>query len=495
MAHHTTQSNGDARRHIRRQRRRRFWRRVDVLVTVGLAGFLLLMVNYLSYQYHVRKDVSRTRYYSLSNQTRQLVGAMEESADLYSLLAKDHPAYEDVERILREYESLGGLLHIHNVDVQRDVAVAEELTSRFDLDSGNVLLLAVGDRRKQIQGVDFYVEKDSGVNETTHIKSFRGEQLISSALQELLLGQSARVYFTSGHGEHALDSFEGHHGYSGIAKVLKQENISAEPLVFGEMDRIPEDADAVVVSGPAKRFSPAETERLQEYLAGGGSVMMMLDALQESGLDPLLRAWGVELRDDLVVDATRTLTGKELFITAYAPHPITEQLSGLTSVFYLPRSVRPLRAAKLASADKPLFSPLAMCSENGWAETDLEENPKRFDPLRDSPGPVPVAAAIERGPVPGIDVDLTPSRLVIFGDSDFVSNAGLNGGDVDFFMNGLDWLLQRDSLISIRPREIETVKLVLDRQATRQLMLIVAGGLPAAVALMGLLVWAARRLR
>ena len=230
--------------------------------------------------------------------------------------------------------------------------------------------------------------------------------------------------------------------------------------------------------------------------AAGGSIWLIADAFQGGGLEKFLDEWGVQVRDDLVVDGTRTLTGKELFLTAYESHPITDRLTGLTSVFYLPRSVR-LSAQTPEGADglNPSLHlvPLAACSENGWAETNMDENPKRFDPLSDTPGPVAVAVAIERGASQSVDVNLAQSRMVVFGDSDFISNAGLNGGDVDFFMNALDWVLERELLISIRPREIETVKLVLDQESTRKFILLVAGGLPACAGLLGFLVWFARR--
>jgi ABC-type uncharacterized transport system involved in gliding motility auxiliary subunit len=277
---------------------------------------------------------------------------------------------------------------------------------------------------------------------------------------------------------------------------MKQENLAAAPLILGDSEGVPEDTDAIVIAGPVKKFSSAEIEALSDYLHDGGRMLILLDALYGCGLEKFLSEWGIEVRDDLVVDATRTLTGKELFITDYEPHPITENLAGLTSVFYLPRSVRP-SAGTIAQGDgvgqELRLTPLAGCSENGWSETNLEESPKRFDPLRDAPGPVAVAVAVERGASQGVDLNLAKSRLVVFGDSDFASNAGLNGGDIDFFMNALDWALDREPLMSIRPREIETIKLVLDQESTRNFVILVAAALPACAAFLGLLVWLARR--
>ena len=54
--------------------------------------------------------------------------------------------------------------------------------------------------------------------------------------------------------------------------------------------------------------------------------------------------------------------------------------------------------------------------------------------------------------------------MVVFGDSDFVSNGALAGGDQDLFMSALNWLLDREELMAIAPKPIEEIKLSLTRK-------------------------------
>lgn len=485
----------ESRKALRRQGRHRFLRRLDVLITLVLAAVLTFLLNVLSFHHFRRVDLSASQYYSLSEQSVKIVKALQRPVEIFVLMERDAEGYEDVDRLLREYASLSDFLKIQFVDLHRNLARAEEIAGRFNLEEENLLVVAQGDRRKVIHGDDLYTRHESGTSETTAITSFQGEQLISSAIGELSEGKTARVYFLSGHGEHDPVSFDPYRGYSGVFRAMEQENLEVLPLPLGELGRIPPDADALVIAGPIHPLDPSERALIQAYLERSGRVIFLLDAYEDAGLKPLLQDWGIDLRDDLVVDATRTLTGKELFLTRYLDHPITRPLLGVTSVLYLPRSVLPSRQAvqNQRSADHPTYTALAACSENGWAETDRQENPKRFDPARDTPGPVPVAAAVERGPVPGLDMQLKPTRIVVFGDSDFVSNAGLNGGDIDLFMNSLDWVLERELLMSIRPRRIETVKLVLDHQKSRQIIALTALGLPLVAGLCGLIVWLVRR--
>jgi ABC-type uncharacterized transport system involved in gliding motility auxiliary subunit len=224
-------------------------------------------------------------------------------------------------------------------------------------------------------------------------------------------------------------------------------------------------------------------------------MMVLLDAMTQTGLEPLMGEWNVRMEKDVVVDGTRTLSGRELFVTSYGEHPITRRLRNVTTVFYLPRSVEPMMEPEETAnpVDKPHAVALASSSESGWAEMDMDENPMKFDAAIDRPGPMPVAVAVEKGPVPGFEVQIRPTRLVVFGDSDFVSNGGWVGGNADLFMSSLNWLLEREQMMGIAPRPIEQSRLVMDDAQLQGLFWMVVIGIPAGVAVLGLLVWIKRR--
>jgi ABC-type uncharacterized transport system involved in gliding motility auxiliary subunit len=93
-----------------------------------------------------------------------------------------------------------------------------------------------------------------------------------------------------------------------------------------------------------------------------------------------------------------------------------------------------------------------------------------------------------------MEVELQPTRMVIVGDSVLVANGALLGGyNTDFFMNALNWLLERNETLTIASREPATIQVALDRDHLRQLSALVVAGLPGLVVLLGLMVWAHRR--
>jgi ABC-type uncharacterized transport system involved in gliding motility auxiliary subunit len=224
--------------------------------------------------------------------------------------------------------------------------------------------------------------------------------------------------------------------------------------------------------------------------------MVLADTGQTSGLEKMLREWGVLLRNDVVVDPERTLTGREVFVSAYSSHPVTAKLGATAAIFHLPRSVEPeATVLKTASADRPKVTPLALSSKTSWAEAQPDQIPAKYDAgTGDLLGPIPMAVAVEKGDTAGVlDMKIRPSRLIIFGDSGFVSNSGLTGGDISLFMSSLNWLLDREQLMAIPPKEMDDTRLKLSREKVRVLFWGTVGIIPLLAALLGTALWFRRR--
>jgi hypothetical protein len=470
---------------------------LNTAAALALAASLLLMVNYLSYRHYFRTDWSRSQYYRLSDKTITLLNTLTTRVDVVVFFQPHNELYEDVDNLLKEYEFASRNISVERVDPDRDVARTKELMRKYEFSGPNVAVFSSGGRSKYVS-VGEIMEYDYTalmMNQPPEKTAFKGEQAFSSAILSVTQAKRPVVYFLKGHGERDIGSFSRTVGYSDIAREVKQDNIEVKELMLGEQRSIPQDGDALVIAGPDKRFSEAELAVLRGYLDQKGRLIVLLDAATHTGLEPLLADWGVRLADDVVVDATRTITGRELFVTKYGQHPITRRMEGLTSIFYLPRSVESMYASEEGGgpADRPHVTTLASCSESGWAETDLSESPMKYDPEADRPGPVSIAVAVEKGPIPGIDVQIRPTRLVVIGDSDFVSNAAMTGGNPDFFVSALNWVIEREELIGIAPKPVEQARLMMTKGQVGFFFWAVVVILPAFVAMFGGLVWLRRR--
>ena len=82
------------------------------------------------------------------------------------------------------------------------------------------------------------------------------------------------------------------------------------------------------------------------------------------------------------------------------------------------------------------------------------------------------------------------TRLVVIGDSDFVTNRHIqNGGNGDLFLNAVNWLAEEEHLISIRPKKSSFSRLLLSKRASGFIQFISVGLIPLVVLLIGCIIW------
>src|SRR5688572_17299418 len=249
------------------------------------------------------------------------------------------------------------------------------------------------------------------------------------------------AYFTTGHGERDPAGAD-RLGYSTIASLLAEQHFRIAPLDFSQRSDVPPDATVVIVAGPKIDFLAPEVNALKRYAAGGGSVLFLVDPvadlkryITESGsvlfmIDPeknsdnpeltrvsaLIREWGVDLGNDIVVD----LSGMGEFLgtdasvpvaARYPSHPITDQFSILTA-YPVARSVTPLAS----EGTSPSAQALVETSERSWAETDVSQLTSIGEVSMDQSngdrqGPSTPAVAVSAADGAGAE-----ARLVVMGD-------------------------------------------------------------------------------
>jgi len=474
-------------------RRHRFWIALNTGTALLLAAVIILMLNYLSYRHYTRTDLSRTQRYALSPKTIGLLDSLDKPVNITVFFQPGNVLYEDIHNLLREYEFHSKKLNIQWVDPDRDIALTEEMAVKYQVTEPNVVVFQCGERNEYERTDEIaQIDASSGVE---RIMVFRGEQSFSSAILGVVQQTAPSVYFLTGHGERDIENFDPRGGFSGIQQLIERDNAEVHTLELSVEKKIPADCDVLIVAGAAQSMSETEAELISAWLRRSGRLMVLADAGQTSGLETLLRDWGIRLRNDVVLDPARTMTGREVFVSSYNNnHPVTDKLGTTAAIFHLPRSVEP-ETEQPQGADRPQVTPLAFSSDNSWSETQPEQSPAKYDEeTEDLPGPRSLAVAVEKGATAGLlDMQIRPARIIVFGDSGFVANGGLTGGDTSLFMSSLNWLLNREQLMAIAPKQINDTRLKLTRTDTRILFLSAVCGIPALAALLGIILWMLRR--
>lgn len=462
-----------------------------VLLATGLA----FMANYMAVKHRVRFDLSPGRYYALSAPTVNMLRHMEISVHAIVFLTAEHERFNDVKRLLKEYEYASPKFTVEYIDPHRELARAKELALTYNISGPDIIVFQANDRSKLVSAGELatydYAPVLSG--NPKEMTLFRGEQVVSSAVYSLIQEKKPLVYFLAGHGEHNISDFNQHSGFSMIARLIEKGNIHAKTLQFAENPSIPRDCDVLVIAGQKKPLTHVEAEIVKKYLDDSGRLLLMADNGVETGLEKILQAWNIRLGSERVVGAT--LTGRELLLSNFGNHPITEQLKNMTTILNSPRPIHLLPGSRPAdqSADKPNVVTLAATSDEGWLEMSPNQAPPRFDAGVDRRGPIPVAVAVEKGNLPA-DVEIRPTRLVVTGDSTFICNGALLAGYTpDFFINALNWLLERKDAPTFAPKPPSRLRLNINRKQMQMIYILAVLIIPASIALIGLIVSLGRR--
>ena len=489
-------------------RRRRLVIGANVLVQIVALLVVVVMVNWLAARHYVRFDWTKKGYYQLAGKTKQVLASLKEPVDLIVFLPpNDHRDYvekilDDVRNLLKEFQFYGKeKLRVEYVDPQRDLARAQQIVKQYNLDprAPDVIIFASRGQHKYVR-LDEMVDLDTQSQEMgeSRVKAFKGEGLFLAAIQTVTEEESPKVYFLTGHGERDPEDFDQGEGYSELSRYIKRDNILVQKWNLLENQALPSDAGAIVIAGPRKAFAPSELNALEQYLKGKGRLIIMLDPHTQTGLETFLKRWGVQVDDDLAMRQAGVLLGTQMLdvnavAADYAAHPITAKLADTNTEFPYARSVRRAAQPEGGTPDQPRVAELVKAAPAYWGETDPDTEHATFDAATDIAGPLPLAVAVETSKPRGVDVDIGVTRMVVIGTSRFVDNSSLGGGNLDLFMNSVNWLLQREQLLAVSPKMPDEFRLDMSLGQQHAVYTLVIGGLPLLVAIIGVVVWLSRR--
>ena len=250
----------------------------------------------------------------------------------------------------------------------------------------------------------------------------------------------------------------------------------------------------------------------------------MIDYQKSPRLVELLASWGVKVNDDVVVDLSgigQLFGGGPLapLVAQYENHPIAEGMGNVATLFPMTRSVEPGETPPAHWHDTKLFSTTA----KSFATQELKVNDGELirNPAKERQGPIPVGVAAtydvpesdssakaadaekkdgekaeikadkEKNP---LDSDKKEGRIVVLGTSRLARNNFLGvGGNLDLFLNTLNWLSSDEDLISIRPKQPDNTPLDVSAGAMQRILLGTVFGLPLMIIVAGIRVWWMRR--
>lgn len=487
----------------------------NVATQAVIVFVILILVNWVSNRHFKRWDHTRDHSYALSSQTTSLLSRLPKPVKAFvyfggGLFGEVAP---DALAVLREYEyAAKGKLTVEQVDPSRNLQRASELSERYKIgELENIVILDYEGKSKFVQARDMVDLDMSGVmqQQKPQIKAFKGEAAITAGLMELVEGKQQKLYLTDGHGESTIvTEASGRPDDVWIfGEMLKRTNIKHERLNLLDAERVPEDATAVMIFGPKQDLSEREIALLDQYWNSKGRILVTLKGNTKT---PRLNAWlakvGVKpLGGQIFAQLQRrSPTGERTIETiqdgvgkfSEGDKTVLGDLGGQNVPLLGPTTALEIDK-EMRATNQISFNLLIESAKQFWLDVDPfdGQTPPTRDPAREKEGPFALAVSVEKGGLEGVKVDT--SRLIVIANAGFLTDNAINSysGGLDFAINSVSWLMNRDQSvgIGIPPKEKNLVALSLDPIALRDLALSVVFGIPLIVAAIGTVTCLRRR--
>jgi hypothetical protein len=505
---------------------------LNVLFVSLLAPLAAGLIAYLAFRPELRRrfDWTARRTFTLSERTLRVLEGLKDPVDVFTCFrpvdmneaGQYAPGMEAVigtiamhaNDLLREFEVRSrGKVRAHAFDPNQTghLARIDDLSKRIGERAVNLAVVEAGQRRRVVRMKDL-AEYDAGTRTSEAftrptLHGFRDEEALAKAILSVTEEREIKIGFLRGHGERDPDFAgldpTGRWGLGIWATALVAQNYRLRGVDLSQASALTKDeVDVLVIADPVKPLSDAEVEVIVRYAKEGGKLALLLGPGAANSLDfPLLeQVYGVSRIPHPVCQQTalNTAVGSvvsteaNLFFTdSWGEHPI----------------VRPLKSAKMrmywadVSALTPLakpgegtreFAELAWTTSEAWVDLPGGDDRKynhKFDPgAEEKPRPWSLAAAIARG-------GAGSGRAVVVGSASALDDKGMNSAPAnrDFGLNLVDWLTEREQLISIAPKPFDVMQVDLTGKEFGTIFLYVVVGVPALALLLGVAVFWLRR--
>ena len=384
-----------------------------LIMTIAFLG-ILIVGNILAYQNPVPiADLTEDKVNTLSPELSSALKTLPEKVTATAFFSQGAP--ESTDQLLNNIKAnSNGKFDYQFVNPDRDPQAAKNAGITGD----GKLLLQMGDRKE--------------------IVAFASETEILKGMLRLLNPGSHVVYFLTGHGEHDIEE-AADNSLTRAKAALESKNYTVKTLNLLAENQIPEDASLIVIAGPLQPVSAEEVDLFKEYLAKGGSLIVMEDppALTEFGdaddplADMLAQDWGITLNNDIVIDLNSPQPTTAAAYYYDSSHPITVNMNNLVSYYPFTRSL-----TMAESKEGITLTPLVQTNERSWGETDFQSLTQGGSQVgmdsTEVQGPLTLAIAAENSGTGG--------RIVAFGTSNLAVDQMFDAyGSGDMFVNSVDW--------------------------------------------------------
>ncbi len=436
-------------------------------------------------------DLTKEKLYTLTETSKNEIAKLPEE-DKITMYLFDYPESSSVVDLAKQYTKV-------NPNITVEVVASSErqdLANLYGIEPEyNYVLIMCGDKHKLYSRYDF--SSYNSLGDTVDITEQRFTNGIISVSSN---GETIPVYILTGHGEYTTDT-----QLMTLKTYLELENYEIKNLDLLVEEKIPENAQGLIIASPQTDITEVERDKIKDYINNGGNILWMNDSFSSEkempNLQSILDLYGARINQDGIVleqDPSRIiLQSPNLIIPTIEYSEITEDIAQDGAVIIL-------NSGSLSFADDDKLTELGVTkteilstSDQAFYRKDLSI--ATMEPTEDEEVGTQVAGAILEKT---LEEDKT-SKLVVYANnlfaSDYPINTGSSGGTLainlynnsDLMINSVSYITGNEDKITIRKNIDNTYY-----TATKMQDIIVRTiifGVPLVIILAGIVVWIHRR--
>ncbi|MFK8068698.1 MAG: GldG family protein [Gammaproteobacteria bacterium] len=441
-------------------------RKINLLIFPVLLFVCIALLAWVSTRNILVKDFTSNNRLSLTQPSLSILEKMKSPVEIDVYVNRSDQIGKQVDQLLSRYKKIKKDIQINFISPEENPDKVRENNIRYPAE----MLI-------KYQGKTEHLEKPS-------------EQSITNTMAKLLRGNDRWIVFVTGHGER--DAMGNANFDLGSFRVqLEKRGLKFQTLNLTETNVIPDNTAILILADPKVDLLHEEFSLIENYINKGGNFLWMTEPDQRQKNAQLKELLGFDHLPGVIVDAvgqTLNITQPDLIpIIKYSDHEITKKFK-LTTLF--PQAL----ALEVDGKNQWNSFPIIFSSENSWNEMSKVADLIDYNEGLEQRGPLTIIMALTSPKNEIYNESKKDQRILISGDSDFISNSYLaNGGNLDLGMRMINWLTGDDELISIPARPATD----LDFELSKVMSSIIGLGfliiLPLCFAATGLIIWWRRR--
>lgn len=444
-------------------------------LTAVLVTAILLVLNLLSNEFHLRFDLTDEKQYTLSEATKDILKNLEEPVTVKAYFSEDLPpnvikARQDFQEMLVEYASLSdGLLLYEFINPNENEANEQDAMSH------GIQPVLINVREKdQVKQQKAFLGATVALDDRSDVipliqPGTAMEYVLSTAIKKISVKDKPTVGFLQGHGEPPINELMQLQNQLTVLYNVREVNLSTE--------EVGDDINSLIIIRPTDSISYQELNRIDNFLARGGNVSIAMNRVVgdlqnasgtslNTGLESWLQQKGIVVENNFVVDANCgavTVQQQQGFFTMqtnvsfpflprisnFADHAITKGLENVLFEF--------VSSIRFSGDSTKRFTPIVQTSE----KSNSLPAPQFFNIQKQwTDADFPLQNLIVGATVEGKLVGEAQSKMVVIADGDFIVTGSpqrprqLQPDNVSLMANSIDWLSDDTGLIALRTKGV-----------------------------------------